>query len=87
MISRATVWVSSWFERALMTTAAPAAASSSAIARPMFRPAPVTRATLPVSSWGFIGGGSSQVCLASAWSCLRRGVVGHNARFSTRPNH
>ena len=38
------------FERALTTTAAPPAASSSAIARPMLRPAPVTIATRPSSS-------------------------------------
>ena len=37
--------------RALTTTAAPPAASSSAIARPILRPAPVTMATRPASSW------------------------------------
>ena len=35
------------FERTLTTTAAPPAASASAIARPMLRPAPVTSATRP----------------------------------------
>jgi hypothetical protein len=36
---------------ALMTTAAPALASSSAVERPMFRALPVTIATLPFSSF------------------------------------
>src|SRR6266516_1051259 len=49
-ISRTTACASSRFERALTRTAAPAAASSSAMARPMLRPAPVTTATRPASS-------------------------------------
>ena len=50
-ISRATALASVSLERALITTAAPAAASSWAIARPMLRAAPVTMATRPSSSF------------------------------------
>src|SRR5262249_57048908 len=39
------------FERALTTIAAPPSASASAMARPILRPAPVTMATRPESSW------------------------------------
>src|SRR5215470_9930234 len=50
-ISAATASASCKFERALTTTAAPPSASASAMARPMLRPAPVTMATRPDSSW------------------------------------
>src|ERR1043165_9917381 len=40
--------------RTLPTTAAPPAASSSAMARPMLRPEPVMMATRPLSSWSAI---------------------------------
>ncbi len=49
-ISCTTLSASSLAVRALTATAAPAWASASAIARPMLREAPVTSATLPVSS-------------------------------------
>lgn len=49
-ISAATASISSRLWRALTTTAAPAAASVNAIARPILRPAPVTTATRPVRS-------------------------------------
>src|SRR3984957_16940638 len=49
-ISRTTALAPSRLLRALTTTEAPSSASASAIARPMFRPEPVTIATLPVSS-------------------------------------
>jgi hypothetical protein len=42
----------------------------------MFRPAPVTMATLPVSSWGFMGFLAS--LLAPGWSCLGRRVGARN---------
>src|SRR6202011_4672020 len=51
-IPTATPSASPRFARALTTTAAPPSASASAIARPMLRPAPVTRATRPDSSSG-----------------------------------
>ena len=41
----------SWLERTLTTIAAPPAASAFAMARPMLRPAPVTSATRPESSF------------------------------------
>src|SRR5262245_46752367 len=50
-ISRATASASCKFERALTTIAAPPSASASAMARPILRPAPVTMATRPESSW------------------------------------
>src|SRR5438067_8064110 len=49
-ISRTTASASVCLLRALTRTDAPSAASVSAIARPILRPAPVTIATLPVSS-------------------------------------
>src|SRR6476646_7260054 len=53
-ISLTTDSASARFCRALTTTAAPPAASSSAMARPMLRPAPVITATRPCSSWSGI---------------------------------
>src|SRR5471030_650548 len=53
-ISFTTDSASARFCRTLTTTAAPPAASSSAMARPMLRPAPVMMATRPCSSWSGI---------------------------------
>src|SRR3954471_17773536 len=53
-ISLTTASASARFCRTLTTTAAPPAASSSAMARPMLRPAPVMTATRPFSSWSGI---------------------------------
>src|SRR3954454_10301650 len=53
-ISLTTASASARFCRTLTTTAAPPAASSSAMARPMLRPAPVITATRPCSSWSGI---------------------------------
>src|SRR4051812_46583282 len=53
-ISLTTASASARFCRTLTTTAAPPAASSSAMARPMLRPAPVMTATRPCSSWSGI---------------------------------
>src|SRR5437763_8222716 len=47
--SRATAFASCSFERALTTTYAPSWASFNTVARPILRPDPVTRATLPSS--------------------------------------
>ncbi|MNC87081.1 hypothetical protein D3C83_27790 [compost metagenome] len=49
-ISSTTLSASAFALRALTATAAPCAANSSAMARPMLREAPVTSATLPASS-------------------------------------
>src|SRR6185369_15656078 len=49
-ISAATALISASDWRALTATFAPASARASAMARPMLRPAPVTRATRPASS-------------------------------------
>src|SRR6266852_4300844 len=49
-ISRGTAWASGGLRSAFTTTDAPPSASASAIARPILRPAPVTMATLPMSS-------------------------------------
>ena len=53
-ISFTTASASALLERTLTTTAAPPLASSSAMARPMLRPAPVMTATRPASSWSAI---------------------------------
>src|SRR5215831_7742269 len=47
--SRATASASAWLLRELTTTCAPSPASFKTVARPMFRPDPVTSATLPSS--------------------------------------
>src|SRR5258707_10859242 len=49
-ISRAAASASARLVRALTTMDAPPAASASAMARPILRPAPVTSATFPLSS-------------------------------------
>ena len=59
----------------LTATAAPPAASSSAIARPMLRPAPVMSATLPARSVPFCAAMSS-LREKSAMVTHREGVIG-----------